>query len=79
MEHFITPHGGALVNLMADADKAEALKTESQHFPSLTLSQRQLCDVELLMNDEDLVLLHDEDEFARLIAQFFPDIDLDTP
>jgi len=36
-------------------------------------------DVELLMNDEDLALLHDEDEFARLIAQFFPDIDLDTP
>mgnify|MGYP000093133240 CR=1 FL=1 len=50
MEHFITPHGGALVNLLTDADKAEALKTESQNFPSLTLSQRQLCDLELLMN-----------------------------
>jgi sulfate adenylyltransferase len=50
MEHFVTPHGGALVDLLADADKAETLKTESQNFPSLTLSQRQLCDLELLMN-----------------------------
>jgi tetratricopeptide (TPR) repeat protein len=36
-------------------------------------------DVELLMKDEDLVSLHDEEEFARLIARFFPDIDLDVP
>ncbi len=50
MEHFVTPHGGALVDLLVDADRAEALKTESQNFPSLTLSQRQLCDLELLMN-----------------------------
>ena len=50
MEHFITPHGGALVTLLADADRAETLKTESQNFPSLTLSQRQVCDLELLMN-----------------------------
>ena len=50
MEYFVTPHGGELVNLLVDADKAEALKTESQHYPSLTLSQRQVCDLELLMN-----------------------------
>ncbi|HFD79171.1 MAG TPA: bifunctional sulfate adenylyltransferase/adenylylsulfate kinase [Gammaproteobacteria bacterium] len=50
MDHFVTPHGGKLVDLLVDADTAEALKTESQHFPSLTLSQRQVCDLELLMN-----------------------------
>jgi tetratricopeptide (TPR) repeat protein len=36
-------------------------------------------DVELLMKDEDLALLHDVDEFAQLIARFFPDVDLDAP
>ena len=50
MEQFVQPHGGELVNLLVDAERAEALKSESQHFPSLTLSQRQLCDLELLMN-----------------------------
>jgi len=50
MEYFVPPHGGELVDLLVDAGSAEALKTESQHFQSLTLSQRQVCDLELLMN-----------------------------
>ncbi|VAW76047.1 Sulfate adenylyltransferase / Adenylylsulfate kinase [hydrothermal vent metagenome] len=50
MDLFVKPHGGALVDLIVDADTAEQLKQESQNFPSLTLSQRQLCDLELLMN-----------------------------
>ena len=50
MVYFVKPHGGALVNLMVDTDAAEQLKQASRHFPSLTLSQRQLCDLELLMN-----------------------------
>ena len=49
-EFFIQPHGGKLVNLLVDPDKAELLKTESQQYPSLTLTQRQVCDLELLMN-----------------------------
>lgn len=36
--------------LLVDTDRAEALKIESIDLPSLTLSQRQLCDLELLMN-----------------------------
>lgn len=47
---FVKPHGGQLVDLLVDPDKAEALKTESQQYLSLTLSQRQVCDLELLMN-----------------------------
>ena len=39
-----------MVNLLVDPDQAESLKTESQQFTSLTLSKRQLCDLELLMN-----------------------------
>jgi len=50
MEYFVPPHGGSLVNLLVEAERAELLKTESQGFPSLTLSQRQVCDLELLMN-----------------------------
>ncbi|NOY16338.1 MAG: bifunctional sulfate adenylyltransferase/adenylylsulfate kinase [Gammaproteobacteria bacterium] len=49
-EFFVKPHGGQLVNLLVDPDKAEVLKTESQQYPSLTLTQRQVCDLELLMN-----------------------------
>ena len=50
MMHEVQPHGGNLVNLLVDADAAEALKNESGGFPSVTLTQRQLCDLELLLN-----------------------------
>ena len=50
MQDFIAPHGGKLVDLMVESDQVEPLKAESQHFLSITLSQRQLCDLELLMN-----------------------------
>ncbi len=50
MAHFVKPHGGALVDLMVGEAEAERLRCESQEYPSLTLSQRQLCDLELLMN-----------------------------
>ena len=36
--------------LLVDGTEAEALKSESLDMPSVTLSQRQLCDVELMMN-----------------------------
>jgi len=47
---FVKPHGGRLVDLLSDPDRAEVLKIESQQYPSLTLTQRQVCDLELLMN-----------------------------
>jgi sulfate adenylyltransferase len=43
-------HGGELVSRLVDVDRAEALKVESIDFPSLTLSLRQLCDLELIVN-----------------------------
>ena len=50
MDHFVEPHGGVLRNLIvAEADTAR-LKAESGDYPSITLSQRQLCDLELLLN-----------------------------
>ncbi len=36
--------------LLIDEDRAQALRAESLSFPSLTLSKRQLCDLELLLN-----------------------------
>ncbi len=46
----IEPHGGRLVNLLAAPERAEELKKESLHFPSLILNDRQLCDLELLLS-----------------------------
>ncbi len=44
------PHGNKLINLLVDKQEAEELKNLSQDFPAITLSQRQLCDLELLVN-----------------------------
>ena len=48
-EHLIAPHGGTLVNLMVDAERASSLKAESRDWPSIDLTPRQLCDLELLL------------------------------
>ena len=46
----IEPHGGRLVNLLADSSDFSALKNESNEYPSWTLTDRQICDLELLLN-----------------------------
>lgn len=46
-----TPHGGVLKDLhLRDADKHDALLAEAATLPTLVLSDRQLCDLELLLN-----------------------------
>ena len=46
-----SPHGGVLKDLHArDALKKEQLLTEVEKLPSIVLSDRQLCDLELIMN-----------------------------
>lgn len=49
MQNLISPYGGTLSNLV-DPAHADHLKRESVGFPSIDLNQRQLCDVELLLN-----------------------------
>ena len=49
MDHLITPYKGQLINLLIDEDDAEKIKTESESYPAITLSQRQQCDLELLV------------------------------
>ena len=49
-DHLIAPHGGPLINLLADADHAASIKAESRDWPSFDLTPRHLCDLELLLN-----------------------------
>jgi sulfate adenylyltransferase len=44
----IAPHGGSLVNQVADAEKAKALTTEASSLKKITLSNKQSCDVEMI-------------------------------
>ena len=50
MDHLITPHGGTLVNLLVNGDRAREIHELSREWPSIDLGQRQLCDLELLLN-----------------------------
>ncbi|GAN06352.1 ATP sulphurylase [Mucor ambiguus] len=46
-----TPHGGVLKDLyLRDADKQSSLASEAATLPSVVLTDRQLCDLELLLN-----------------------------
>ena len=46
----VAPHGGTLRELYLPPAEAEALKRDSASLPQWTLNQRQLCDLELLLN-----------------------------
>ncbi|MCF6317773.1 MAG: bifunctional sulfate adenylyltransferase/adenylylsulfate kinase [Proteobacteria bacterium] len=45
-----SPHGGTLINLVLDKKEAEHLKEQTLSLPSWDMSDRQLCDLELLLN-----------------------------
>jgi sulfate adenylyltransferase len=49
-ESLIRPHGGTLVDLLVSDERAEEIKKASRDWPSLDLTDRQLCDIELLIN-----------------------------
>ena len=48
-QNLIEPHGGELVDLIASAQRAEQLRSESKDWPSWDLTPRQMCDLELLL------------------------------
>ena len=50
MDHLIEPHGGTLVNLLAEGDRAREIRDRSREWISIDLTQRELCDLELLLN-----------------------------
>lgn len=46
-----SPHGGVLKDLLArDAPRHDQLEAEAATLPSIVLTERQLCDLELIMN-----------------------------
>ena len=50
MTQLIEPHGGILCDLLIQGEKLNQLKKDSLHLESLTLNDRQLCDIEMLLN-----------------------------
>ena len=50
MSNILLPHGGTLLDLLVNSQEAEHLNNNSQDLSSITLTQRQLCDLELLVN-----------------------------
>jgi ATP sulfurylase len=45
------PHGGVLKDLIArDAPRHKELAAEAETLPAIVLSERQLCDLELILN-----------------------------
>lgn len=45
------PHGGELKDLVArDAPRRAELAAEAEQLPAIVLTERQLCDLELIMN-----------------------------
>ena len=47
--HLIPPHGGQLIDLIAQPNRIAELKSHSKEWPSWDLTARQLCDLELLI------------------------------
>ena len=50
MSHINQPHGGKIWNLLVDNKDRLKLQQDALHYPSHTLTDRQICDVELLLN-----------------------------
>ena len=50
MTDLIQPHGGTLKELYLAEEQAAAAKREAAELPSWDLTERQLCDIELLLN-----------------------------
>jgi sulfate adenylyltransferase len=48
-DHLIAPHGGVLRELIVDDDRRDELRKASRDWPSWDLTERQLCDLEMLL------------------------------
>jgi sulfate adenylyltransferase len=49
-DHLISPHGGTLINLLANEERTAELREQSVNWSSWDLTERQICDLELLMS-----------------------------
>jgi len=48
--HLIEPHGGVLVDGIVEDERAAELKKQSSDWPSWDLTERQICDLELILS-----------------------------
>ena len=46
--HLITPYGGQLIDLLVPSTEVAILREHASHLPSLQLSRRAVCDLEML-------------------------------
>ena len=71
MNNTIKPYGGELCDLVLPSDQAEVLKQASTNYPTATLTQRQICDLELLMNGaySPLQGFMNEDDYESVIRE----------
>jgi sulfate adenylyltransferase len=49
VDHLIEPHGGVLIDLLADANRAAEISKQSRDWLSWDLTARQTCDLDLLL------------------------------
>ncbi len=67
----IEPYGGKLVDLMVGEDEREGLIAELSGFPSIKISQRNLCDLELLATGafSPLVRFMGKADYQRVLTE----------
>lgn len=65
----IEPHGGELRNLVVEADATAALKQKTKSLPFWTLNDRQICDLEMILNGgfSPLKGFLNEDEYINVL------------
>lgn len=66
-----SPYGGELVNLFVDEDAAEQAVREAWKYPSVQISDRVLCDLELLANGgfSPLKTFLNKQDYDRVLAE----------
>ncbi len=71
MSLLIAPYGGTLVDLLEPSDSAAPLAAHASKLPSITLSERALCDLELLATGafSPLDRFMSQADFDRVVAE----------
>lgn len=71
MTVLIAPHGGELCELYLPADEARQMRMQSRELPSWDLTERQLCDLELLLSGgfSPLTGFLGQGDYDRVVAE----------
>ena len=70
-EILISPYGGKLVNLMVPQEEKAELMAQATHLPSVQISARALCDLELLATGgfSPLDRFMGKDDYERVLQE----------